>query len=126
MIIGVGTDILEIARIAEAVEKGDRFLERFYTRGEQEFIRGRGRRAACTAAVNFAGKEAVAKALGTGIGREVRLEEIEILREPSGAPYVELLGGTLQYAASCKVKKIHISLSDTDTLAVAYAVAEGE
>lgn len=124
MIYGVGTDIVEIRRIARAMEKSDHFLKRYYTEQEQAFLQERGIRQVQSAAMNFAGKEAVAKALRTGINRDVRLEQIEILREPSGAPYVVLHEETLQYAGQCGVDRIHISLSDTLSLATAYVVAE--
>ncbi len=124
MIFGVGTDILEVGRIEEALVKNNRFLERFFSAKEQEMMRERGVRLSHTAAMNFAGKEAVSKSLGTGIGKDVRLEEIEILRKESGAPYVNLLGKTLEYAKACGVGQVHVSLSDTEELVVAYAVAE--
>ncbi|MBO5484121.1 MAG: holo-ACP synthase [Lachnospiraceae bacterium] len=123
MIYGIGTDIVEISRVEKALEQSGRFLERYYTEKECGMIRKRG----CpqkAAAINFAGKEAVAKALQTGINGRVRLEDIEILRKESGAPYVTLYNGAFQYAEKCGIKRIHISLSDTEELAVAYAIAE--
>lgn len=123
MIYGIGTDIVEISRIAKAMERSGRFLERYYTENECEMIRKR-RCPQKAAAINFAGKEAVTKALQTGINRRVQLEDIEILRKESGAPYVTLYNGALRYAAECGIKRIHISLSDTEELAVAYAIAE--
>jgi holo-[acyl-carrier protein] synthase len=124
MIFGVGTDVVEISRIAGTLERSPHFLERYYTPKEQEFLRARGKRMAKGAAMNFAGKEAVAKALQTGIGADVHMEEIEILRHDSGAPYITLYGETLQYTQQCGIRKFHISLSDTNSLAVAYVVAE--
>jgi holo-[acyl-carrier protein] synthase len=124
VIYGIGTDVVEIARIAHTLEKNNHFLERYYTPKEQEMLQQRGKRLVRGAAMNFAGKEAVAKALRTGICNSVRLEQIEILREPSGAPFVTLYGETLQYAKNCGVEYLHISLSDTDSLATAYVVAE--
>ena len=81
MIYGIGTDIVEIARIEKVCEGNNRFLKRYYTEREQEMICQRKQRGAACAAVNFAGKEAVAKALKTGICVKVRLEQIEILGE---------------------------------------------
>lgn len=125
VIYGIGTDLVEIKRVETAVRNTSRFLERYYTEKERLLIRERGeKRGDRTAAVNFAGKEAVAKALQTGITGQVNLEEIEILRAESGAPIVNLYGKTRQYAEAEEIDKIHISLSDTDTLAMAYAVAE--
>ncbi len=124
MIYGIGTDIIEIDRIEKACADNSHFIKRYYTEREQELISRRGRRGGSCAAMNFAGKEAVAKSLKTGICRRVRLEQIEILRDDKGAPYVILHGDTLQYAKNCGIDKIHISLSDTSVLAMAYAVAE--
>lgn len=123
MIFGIGTDLVEIDRIARAVQRNGSFLDRYYTSKELRLIQERGR-AARTAAMNFAGKEAVAKALGTGINGDVRLEQIEILRGETGAPYVVLYGSTKKYAEEQGVGKVHISLSDTDKMAVAYVIAE--
>lgn len=123
MIFGIGTDIVEIDRIAKAVQKNDGFLEKYYTSNERRLIQERAR-AVQTAAMNFAGKEAVAKALGTGINGDVRLEQIEILRAETGAPYVVLCGSTEKYAREQGIRKIHISLSDTHQTAAAYAIAE--
>ena len=123
MIYGIGTDIVDISRIVQAVEGNPRFLERYYTEKERQIFQEHGR-AGRRAATNFAGKEAVAKALGTGIHGAVKLEQIEILRKKSGAPFVVLHGSTDQYAREQGIGQIHISLSDTDTMAVAYAIAE--
>jgi len=89
-IYGVGTDLVEIARVKKAIEKNEHFLHRYYSKRERELIQQRGHRMAACAASNFAGKEAVAKAFGTGISGKVRMEQIEILRRKNGAPYVEL------------------------------------
>lgn len=125
MIYGIGTDIVEIDRMAKALQRSNRFLERYYTEKERCLMKER-RRMEQIAAMNFAGKEAVAKALGTGINGTVRMEQIEILREKTGAPYVVLHGSTKQYAQKEKIQRIHISLSDTDRIAVAYVIAELE
>ncbi len=123
MIYGVGTDIVKIDRLEQIFQKNQSFLERFFTEKEQKLIRSR-KRISVTAAMNFAGKEAVSKAFRTGITSQVHLEEIEILREETGAPYVVLYGETLEYAQSCGINEIHISLSDTSEYAIAYAIAE--
>lgn len=123
MIYGVGTDIVEIARVKRVIDKSERFLERFYSEKEQELIAGRKRRVE-TAAMNFAGKEAVAKAFRTGFTKGVAMEEIQILRDKDGAPVVKLLGRTKAFAKERGIEAIHISLSDTKELAMAYVVAE--
>lgn len=126
MIYGVGTDIIKIDRVRSAIEKREHFLNRFYSEAEQQMFHGRKKDIAHLAAACFVGKEAVAKAFGTGFCAGVRSEEIEILRKESGAPYVHLLGETYQTACRKGIQTIHISLSDTETEAVAFAVAERE
>lgn len=123
MIYGIGADIVEVSRMKQLFQKSNTFLKRFFSEKEQELILSRSK-VHETAAMNFAGKEAVSKAFRTGITSEVHLEEIEILREESGAPYVRLYGKTLEYAKKIGVDTIHISLSDTKEYAIAYAIAE--
>ena len=86
MITGIGTDLVEIARVQKAIGRSS-FLEKVYTEQERELIAVRSVRAA----THFAAKEAVAKAFGCGFAG-VAPREIEILRQPSGMPYVVLHG----------------------------------
>ncbi len=124
MIMGIGTDIVEKHRIQDMAQKSDRFLDRFYSAEEQELIRGRKNPTACMA-MNFAGKEAVVKAFGTGFTKNVIPQEISILRNQLGAPYVKLVGATALYAREHHLDNIYISLSDTkDEYAIAYVVIE--
>ncbi len=118
MIIGIGTDLIEVGRVAKAYEK-QAFRSRVYTRREQELISTRMQ----TAAGNFAVKEAVAKAFGTGF-REVAPIEIEVLREPSGRPYVVLSGRAEGLCQERAIGTIHVSISNTKEYAVAYVVLE--
>ncbi len=119
-IIGVGTDIVETDRVLRYCEKSS-FLRKYYTEAEQKLIE---KRKSC-AATNFAGKEAVVKAFGTGF-LNCMPGDIEILRDEYGKPYVNLLNKAKNIAKEKGITKIHISLSDTDTLATAYVVAEGD
>ena len=119
-IIGVGTDIIEMERVLKYCQK-DSFLRKYYTEAERELIAKKKERAAG----NFAGKEAVVKAFGTGF-LNCMPGEIEILRDEYGKPYVNLLNNAKRIAEEKGIKKIHISLSDIEKLAVAYAIAEGE
>lgn len=119
-IIGVGTDVVEIERVIKSCEKFS-FLNKYYTEAERKIIEKRKNRAA----TNFAGKEAVVKAFGTGF-LNCMPGEIEILRDEYGKPYVNLLGGAKKLAEDRGIVKIHISLSDTDRIATAFVVAEGE
>lgn len=119
MIIGVGTDIIEIKRVERSCENPS-FLEKYYTEREQELVRQRKSRAAS----NFAVKEAVSKVLGTGF-RGFGAKDIEVLRNDLGAPYVVLYGGALELSKQLGIENIHVSISDTKDCVVAFAVGEG-
>ncbi len=116
-----GVDLIEIDRIRAAVERhGDRFLRRVYTQSELEQCNGR----AESLAARFAAKEAVAKALGTGIWREgVDWREIETLRGASGEPVLRLHADAAELAARLAITHWSISLSHTRSHAVAFVVA---
>lgn len=120
MITGIGTDLVEVARVQKAIGRSS-FLERIYTEKERELITARPARAAG----NFAAKEAVSKALGCGFAG-LAPAEIEVLRMPSGLPYVILHGRAKKRAEEQGVCKVQISITDTAEYAQAYAVCEGE
>ena len=125
MIKGTGNDIIEIARIAKSYERyGARLLQRVFTEGEAAYCAAR-KRIAQHLAVRFAAKEAVAKALGTGIKDGVSWRGIEVVRAPGAAPQIVLHGGAAAVAEKLGVKTMHISLSHSDTHAIAFAIAEG-
>ncbi len=122
MIRGVGTDIIEIARVARAAERPN-FLARWFTESERALFESAKAKKNARIAANFAAKEAVAKALGTGfVGFSPA--DIEVLRNPAGAPYVNLYAGAAERAAELRISQIFISLSHCENYAVAYAVAE--
>ncbi len=119
MILGVGTDIVEIARIQKAMEN-PRFLERVYTIRERESLRGLCKeRIAQRAAGLFSAKEAVAKAFGTGFS-EFGFSDIEILPDALGKPNVHLHGNAR------RMGRLHISIAHDAGLATAFAVWEEE
>jgi holo-[acyl-carrier protein] synthase len=120
MIIGIGIDLIEVERVTKACQKKS-FLNKYYTEAEQELIREDIKKAAD----NFAVKEAVAKALGTGF-RTFFPIDIEVLRTKEGAPYVKLYGKAKEIADSKGITKLHVSISNTKDYANAFAVAEGE
>jgi len=123
MIYGLGTDIVEVDRIAQMIARhGDHFLARVYSVEEIEHCRPR-REAAQHFAGRWAAKEAVMKALGTGFTKNVGWVDIEIRVRPSGQPYVVLQGPTREYAESLGVGEILITLSHTPTIATATAIA---
>lgn len=120
--LSVGVDMIEIKRIARAMDRhGDRFYRRFFTGQEMTYCAGR---AECLAG-RFAVKEAVAKALGTGIG-DVRWTEIEVVCDGRGKPELVLHGEAGQLAASLGLHDWSISLAHTDSHAIGFAVATGE
>lgn len=114
-----GIDLLEVQRLEEAIARhGDRFLRRVYTPKELEQLQGN----LPSLAARFAGKEAVAKALATGIG-PISWLDIEILRGPAREPVLTLYGQAKQLAAERGVHRWSISLSHTHLHAIAIAVA---
>ena len=116
----VGVDIIEIERIRQAHKRwGERFLARIFTAEERQITRER----PASLAKRFAGKEAVMKALGTGI-IGIPWKDIEILREQSGKPLVRLTGNAERKAASMGIGSLVISLSDSRDFAVAFVVGE--
>jgi holo-[acyl-carrier protein] synthase len=122
MIIGIGTDIIEVSRIADSIEKyGDRFRNRIFTQLEQEYCESFKANKYVHYAARFAAKEAFSKAIGTGITKGFKFSEIWVRNEQSGEPKIELGGGLAEKWGKCK---IHISLSHTVGNAVAYVVIE--
>jgi holo-[acyl-carrier protein] synthase len=116
----IGVDIIEISRIQKAVDRwGERFLKRIYTEPELKLCR----RKSASLAARFASKEAVMKALGTGI-KGVSWKEIETLSEPSGKPFINLHGKALSRASSLGLATMAISLSHSREYAVAFVVGE--
>lgn len=123
MILGLGTDVVEVARIARMIEDhGDHFLQRVFTSGEITHCQPR-RAAAQHFAGRWAAKEAVMKALGTGFTKDVGWTDIDICVRPSGQPYVILYGNARNYAAGLGIGEIMISISHTQNIATATAVA---
>ena len=125
VVAGIGVDVVEIARIAAAVARhGDRFLARLFTPGELAYCGKMKQPMACYAA-RFAAKEAVSKAFGTGIGPDVTWHDIDVCRKANGAPYITLRGAGARFAAAHGIREVLISLSHTESYAVAQAIALG-
>jgi holo-[acyl-carrier protein] synthase len=121
MILRTGVDLIEISRIQEVVSRhGKHYLERVYTPAELELC---GKRAESLAG-RFAAKEAVSKALGCGIG-DVDWKEIEILGDEQHAPVLYLHGKAVQIAEGLGVTNWSVSLSHSQSHAVAFVVAIG-
>lgn len=124
MLIGTGVDLIEIERIAKSIERyGDRFLRRVYTEVEIAYCT-RKRASAESFAARFAAKEAGAKALGTGISRGVTWTEFAVQRQPGGRPVLELRGRAKLLAKELGVHTISLSLTHSQTLAMAMVVME--
>jgi holo-[acyl-carrier protein] synthase len=125
MIIGVGTDLIEIARIQQSIDRfGVRFLQRVFTPSELAYCQ-RKKNAAESFAARFAAKEAAAKALGTGISHGISWLEIEVVREPSGRPFLALSGRAAQRAKQLGVLHTSLSLTHARDTAMAVAIMEG-
>jgi len=121
MILGIGVDISEVSRIRAAVEHprtGERFRARVFTEDEIAYC-ARRRNGHESFAARFAAKEAMMKALGRAYG----WREIEVVRG-KGAPSIRLHGRAAARAAAIGIRHIHLSLSHTAELAIAYVIAE--
>jgi holo-[acyl-carrier protein] synthase len=124
VIFGIGTDIVEVARIQSACERfGDRFLNRILCPGELSYCLSQ-KTIAPHIAARFAAKEAISKAFGTGIGRMLGWRDMEILRRESGEPFVVLHGAGAKLMEGRGGTKLHVSLSHTHAHATAVAVLE--
>lgn len=120
--IAIGTDILKFERLEQTVERlGDRFVRRILTPEEREEYAA-SPRPQNLLAKRFAAKEAVAKALGTGIGRGVSWQDIRISHDENGAPQVSLSGGALNVAREKGGSRVALSLADETDCVIAFAV----
>jgi holo-[acyl-carrier protein] synthase len=122
MIVGIGTDIVDVPRIARMLaDHGDHFLERVYTPDEIAHCQPR-RDPTPHYAGLWAAKEAVMKVLGTGFTNEVTWIDIEIKVKPSGQPYVVLHASTKEVADRLGIGEIQVSISHTSEYATAVAI----
>ena len=124
MILGTGTDLAEVERIRQAVERhGRRFLERVYTPGEIAYVERKVNRWERYAA-RFAAKEAGMKAIGTGWRHGVRWIDFEVVNLPGGRPTLRLAGVAAEIAERMGVKNISLSLTHTAQNAMALVILE--
>ena len=125
MVVGLGTDLIEVHRIEQSIQRfGDRFLTRIFTPREIAYCMRKQKSAAESFAARFAAKEAGAKALGTGISRGVTWLEIEVTRELTGKPTLALHGRAAERAQSLGVRHASISLTHTADIALVVVVLE--
>lgn len=122
MIIGIGVDVVEIARFAAMIERTPGLVNRVLTDEEIALPSG-DRRPVASLAARFAAKEAVSKALGAPAG--LSWHDCIIGTEESGQPTVKMIGSVQSYAFTIGISHVHLSLSHDGGIAVAYAVAEG-
>jgi holo-[acyl-carrier protein] synthase len=125
MILGIGVDVIEVARIRAALENqrtGARFRARVFTEEEISYC-SRRRTGHQSFAARFAAKEATMKALGHGFGQGIGWREIEVVRS-DGPPTVRLSGAAQKFADALGVRRVHLSLTHTAHLAIAYVIAE--
>ena len=125
MILGVGIDIIEVARIQASHEKfGERFLNRILRPDEISYCLSNKAPGPFLAA-RFAAKEAISKAFGTGIGAQLGWLDMEVGRKPNGEPFVILHDGGKKLFEERGARALRISLSHTQTYATAIALLEG-
>lgn len=122
MIIGLGTDIVEIDRVRKAVEN-PRFVERVYSQTERDYCLSRGKSGVASFAGRFAAKEAVLKAFGTGL-REGNLVDIEIINDELGCPKLRLHGYFAEFANKIGVTSTLVSISHAREYATAQCILE--
>lgn len=124
-VIGVGTDIVAVSRVARMLEKHDQdFLDRVFTRSESEYC-GQHKASAQHFAGRWAAKEAALKALGTGWARGIQWTDIEVTNLPGGAPVIQLHSEAAARAAELGILMLHVSISHCEEFAVAFVVAHG-
>ena len=124
MIVGIGTDVAEVARIRKSVERyGDRFLDRIYTAKERSYALSKANSAERLAA-RFAAKEAGMKAIGTGWNHGVTWRDFEVVNERSGKPSLRLSGVAQSVAERLGATKVSLSLTHTREIALAVVILE--
>jgi holo-[acyl-carrier protein] synthase len=126
MIVGIGTDIIEISRVRDSIERyGERFLRRVFTDGERAYCEVKSDHARWASfAARFAAKEACSKALGSGIGEHVAWRDIEITVDAAGKPHLRLFGKVAERFATSPVHILHVSLSHSADFATAFVIVE--
>jgi holo-[acyl-carrier protein] synthase len=127
MMLGLGSDLIDIRRIERAIERfGDRFLDRIFTETERRRCDRRGVTRVASYARRFAAKEAAAKALGTGFRKGVFWRDLGVVNLPSGQPGMRLTGGALERLRAITpagmTARLDVSLTDEPPLAQAVVV----
>ena len=124
MIFGIGTDLVDISRI-ERMKSLNAFSKKILTQAELEIFKTLKHQKKINYLANqFAGKEAISKAFGTGISKEVTFQNIEILRDDHGKPFFNPLSGINSVIEDLGIAKTHVSLSDEKNFVIAFAILE--
>jgi holo-[acyl-carrier protein] synthase len=124
MILGIGIDIIEVARIKASLERfGERFGQRILLPGEMAYCLSH-KHPAVFLAARFAAKEAISKAFGTGIGAQLGWQDMEIARKESGEPFVILHGKGRELFESRQARSLLVSISHTEGYAAVTAILE--
>jgi holo-[acyl-carrier protein] synthase len=124
MIVAIGIDIIEVARIREVLLRTPRFAERVFTQAERAYCDARGAVAAQHYAARFAAKEAALKALQTGWRGGISWQDVEVATRESGAPYLIFSGHVLTLFKEIRATATHLSISHTSEHAIAQVVLE--
>jgi holo-[acyl-carrier protein] synthase len=125
-VLGIGVDLVECGRIQRSLDRfGEKFLRRVFTEGEIDYSMSM-KFPARHLAARFAGKEAVAKAFGTGIGKAMGWRNIDIRKKKSGEPFLVFSGAAQEFASKRGVTSALITLSHTNHHAVACVVLEAK
>ena len=124
MIVGIGIDIIEVARIRKTLVRTPRFCERVFTAAERAYCDSRGAVAAQHYAARFAAKEAALKALQTGWRGGIGWQDVEVASHESGAPYLIFSGRVKELVDQSGATTTHLSLSHTTEHAIAQVVLE--
>ena len=124
MIFGIGTDIVEVKRIRN-LDSLEKFADKILSLNELEVFKSQiDEKKVTFLAKQFAAKEAVSKALGTGIGKDIRFNQIEILRNSDGKPYLNHDGMITTIFNDLGITKTHVSLSDEKKYVLAFVILE--
>ena len=124
MIFGIGTDIVDINRI-KSMDSLSAFANKILSENEiKVFSDLEEGKQATYLSKQFAGKEAISKAIGTGISGDIKFKEIEILRDEGGRPIFNPVGNLKEILANLGITKTHVSLSDEKDYAIAFAILE--
>jgi holo-[acyl-carrier protein] synthase len=126
VIISIGIDIIEVARVREVLARTPRFAQRVFTAAERAYCDGRGAVAAQHYAARFAAKEAALKALQTGWRGGISWQDVEIASRESGAPFLIFHGSVQELFEKSGASAAHLSMSHTSEHAIAEVILERE